>query len=234
MPPRLSTNRNLFLHEGPTWNEHPVLTHRGSLVVNYLERIEKTLCSAISAYPRTLGLRCDLRIPRVWELSEKALMSKFFEALAAQIDADAARRTKRGKRVHPCRLRYVWVRERSDSEHSHYHVCIFLNRDAYFTLGRFKMDEKPNCGVEAQATEPEARNNMFTKITRAWASAMSWRLDAMDGLVHVPENAVYTINVNSPDFVDQCNALFKRLSYFAKADTKQFGEGFNNFGCSRS
>ncbi|WP_369798860.1 inovirus-type Gp2 protein [Alcanivorax sp. HI0033] len=27
--------------------------------------------------------------------------------------------------------------------------------------------------------------------------------------------------------------LFRRLSYFAKAETKRYGDGSNSFGCSR-
>jgi len=71
------------------------------------------------------------------------------------------------------------------------------------------------------------------RIQEAWASAL-WMTPAQSrGLVHFPPNRVYRIDANSDQFLAQMVSLFTRLSYFAKAKTKQYGTGEHCFGSSR-
>lgn len=130
-------NNNLTYHTGELWNGLPVLTKRGPLLEPYLESIRDVMVRALQEHPRTLGIRFDLHFPVGWSGQEGEVISRFIESLKAHIAADLNRRLQERKdgRVHPCRLRYVWVKERGLSAVSHYHVFIFLNRDAYFTEG---------------------------------------------------------------------------------------------------
>ena len=70
-------------------------------------------------------------------------------------------------------------------------------------------------------------------IIRAWYSALGLELDDYHGLVHYPENCRYILDVNDRSFHGEYTNLLYRLDYLAKLDTKQFGDGDRNFGCSR-
>ena len=107
----------------------------------------------------------------------------------------------------------------------------------YFTLGLFGavpvVDDGNWDSPLPQTLEAVERKNMAERIRNAWASALGMRVENTIGLVHFPENATYHLNVNSTDFDMSYQALFNRLSYFAKVDTKHYGDGTNNFGSSR-
>ena len=99
----------------------------------------------------------------------------------------------------------------------HYHLCLFFNGNAYSSLGNYEL----------------GRDNMFNRIHKAWASALKGDTSFVQGLVSIPYNPCYRLNSNAADFEVTFRALFYRLSYFAKVDTKLFGDGSHCFGCSR-
>ncbi|EMM1255409.1 inovirus-type Gp2 protein [Klebsiella pneumoniae] len=43
----------------------------------------------------------------------------------------------------------------------------------------------------------------------------------------------YILDKNKPSFIFDYHDLLKRLEYLTKVDSKVFGEGDRNFGCSR-
>ena len=229
---RHSDNHNLTYHTGGIWNGLPVLTNRGPLLEPYLKSIRDVMVRALQEHPRTLGIRFDLHFPVGWNGPEGEVISRFIESLKARIDADLNRRRQERKdgRVHPCRLRYFWVKEQGVSAVPHYHVFIFLNRDAYFTLGSYKAAGQP---VWDDVPPEPARANMAERIINAWASALWLPPCMVRGLVHFPANACHSVDVNAPDVADQFQDAFNRASYFAKAETKHYGDGSKKFGCSR-
>jgi len=100
-------------------------------------------------------------------------------------------------------------------ERPHWHCVLLVNRDAYYGIGRIGSDEM----------------NMYDRIVAAWNSALGLVPGGDLGLVHIPHNPVYHLDRNSDgsDF----RGLFYRLSYFAKARSKQYGGSVNAFGGSR-
>lgn len=226
-------NQNLFLHAEPTWQGFHVYDQRGPLIQNYLERIQQVIQNAVQEYPRTWVVRCDLHFLTNGLEPDTAVISRFIESLKSQLAAHEHRKARDGKRVHPCRLRSIWVKEQGESRHPHYHVALFFNRDTYFTLGTFR---KPGFNLDPDVPwcipDPDDRN-MSDRIRTAWGSALDLGLEWATGLVHFPDNPTYDLDANDPAFPNQVADLFKRLSYFAKADTKIFGSGDNHFGCSR-
>ncbi|EKM1352328.1 inovirus-type Gp2 protein, partial [Salmonella enterica subsp. enterica serovar Typhimurium] len=50
---------------------------------------------------------------------------------------------------------------------------------------------------------------------------------------HFPENCKYVLDTNSTDFQQNYQALLTRLDYLTKVESKVFGEGDRNFGCSQ-
>lgn len=73
--------------------------------------------------------------------TDSGAISRFTNSLKAKLAADEQRKRKEGKRVHPNTLRYAWVREFTQNGKRHFHVFLFLNKDAYFHLGDFNLDD---------------------------------------------------------------------------------------------
>lgn len=70
-------------------------------------------------------------------------------------------------------------------------------------------------------------------VIRTWYSALDLELDDYQGLVHFPVNCRYILDMNDYSFSSEYCNLLNRLEYLSKYDTKVFGEGSRNFGCSR-
>ena len=68
---------------------------------------------------------------------------------------------------------------------------------------------------------------------KAWYSALGLTFEDCPQLVHFPDNCRYMLEVNDPDYLEVYHDLLNRLDYMTKLDTKVFGEGDRNFGCSR-
>ncbi len=216
MKVRHITNQNLTLSSQDTYNDYPIQTHCGALAINYLERIDKTLVYALLEHARTFVIRVDLRLPANKINDKTNVISKFFDSLKAQIRADLLKKEKGGIRVHPCTLRYIWVKEKDTSINNHYHVLLLLNHDTYHTLGDFKAEE----------------GNMAARIKKAWTSALNIDFGECVRLVYFPRNPTYSINANSKDAPQDINSVIHRTSYFAKVKTKSYGDGKRSFGCS--
>lgn len=217
MSKRHTENANLVLYTQPHYKGFPVITSHGPLIENYLDRIYETIHCALREHPRVVGFRVDLRLPLNYEDLDTRIISRFIESLKAQIKADQMKSARMGSRKHFSRVRYVWVREQNSSQSWHYHVLILFNQDAYKWLGRYDKDE----------------GNMSARIKRAWASALGWPLEQCKALVHFPDNPVYRINTNAAPYIIGLPDLFYRVSYFAKVNTKHYGDFSKQFGSSR-
>lgn len=234
-------NRNLILLLNQTeWNGFRIQQSREGIIENYLCGIYSTLNRTVTEYPRSYVLRFDLHVPKSGQArTDQKAISRFMDSLRDRLKADLARKARGGKRVYPCRLRYVWAREQKDSPFCHYHVAIMLNRGAYFTLGKItKAPDQTNACIDHEDSidfieNTQARENMFTRISAAWASALKIELTEVKGLVHIPTNPGYSINRNAAEFDQQFKAVFYRLSYLAKAITKSYGNHVMHFGSSR-
>jgi hypothetical protein len=203
------TNRNDKLID--TFQGMIVQTGSGRLDKKYLKRINQTLKRAVDKYPRTSAMRFDLRYPKNYTAVKNNHISKFIASLKAIIHADLQKK-KKGKSM----PMYIWVKEQDSSNNPHYHVVIFLNGNIYSHLGYFTAKE----------------GNTAARIRKAWASALGVNIIDIEGTVHYADNGTYTLKKNSPDYKKQYEALFYRLSYFAKKATKQCGDGSKNFGSS--
>lgn len=213
---RLASNKNLTISNQEAFNGYSVQSEKYLLINNYLVKIERTIQAALFEHPRTVAFRIDLRLPPNNVDKDSSVISRFTESLKAQIKADLLKKKRAGKRVHPCTLRYVWVREQDTSLQSHYHVVLLLNNDTYNTLGSFNADD----------------GNMSVRIQKAWASALGSDVFHSGRLVHFAKDGTYIVKVNSPTYIQDLDNLFHRVSYFAKVDTKVYGNKFKSFGCS--
>ncbi|UCX06280.1 inovirus Gp2 family protein [Shewanella glacialimarina] len=223
MNARHHENKNLVLLNGTNFRGIPV-NENYPLVVNYLETIQRVLDLALDQYNRLFIVRVDLHLPSRPECDDYPsefgtdVISRYFASLNAQIQADLSKKRNEGKRVHSCTLRFVWVKERHEALQDHYHVVLFFNKDTYHTLGDY--------------TQPG--HNLSTKIVNAWASALGIEYFQANPLVHFPRDTPYYIlGKDAYCFQSDYPLVFKRLSYFAKVDTKHYGNRSHSFGASR-
>lgn len=218
-----STTQNVTTSMADCWIYHQfaglfVNQNHGPLRTSYLDSIHQTIDLALADSPRTFAVRFDLHLPVDFDVNDTGVIGRFFASLKAQLDAADLQKLNEGKRVHPHNLRYIWVREIGSTGRPHYHVLLLLNHDRYRTLGSFENDE----------------GNMSARIKKAWASALAYPLEQVARLVHFPEHPEYRLDTKSEYFKEQLQALFYRVSYFAKLKTKVIGPKQRSFGTSRN
>ncbi|WP_140368117.1 YagK/YfjJ domain-containing protein, partial [Vibrio parahaemolyticus] len=98
----------------------------------------------------------------------------------------------------------------------HYHMVLFFNKDRYW-----------NCGVYSN------ERSLKKLIIDAWSSALGEHVENVGRLVNIPEKGEYYLEQNKYDFERKYRSLLFRLSYFAKKNTKHYGEGSRCFGTSQ-
>ena len=213
MNKRLATNTNIKLFQGNEYDGLPILDYVMSK--DYLKKIKITSRYALHDHTRSLIIRADLRVPIWMGNVDTALISQFIASLKAQIKADLQKKANAGSRVYPCNLRYVWAKEQDLSWHWHYHTLLFLNKDAYHTVGDINA----------------VNGNMAARIKKAWASALGLGIDETAGLVQFCGE--FHLDNNSPWINAHLSPVFEAASYLAKVATKNYGDHTKHFGCSR-
>lgn len=211
-------NSNLRLYSETTYLGFPVKTKRGPLIEEYLDRLYLTMQRALNEHPRTFAFRIDLRFPMSFDtdpyLESSSVIESFIESLKAKIKHNRALAKKKNGYTHGTAVRYVWAREVGDSGRPHFHFVMFLNNDAFHSLGMFET----------------GRDNLFNRLQGAWAKALGLSMSEVEGLVEVPDESYYCLRLNDPSSI---SAFFKRASYLCKAATKFYGNGCHGFGSSR-
>lgn len=196
---------------------------------DYLSRIESTLNHSLTDYTRIMALRVDLRFPQTDDnddmpthfINLDKVMSRFINSLNAKLEHYQYNKAKNNQRVYPNRLRYVWVKERVSSDLPHYHCVLIFNKDAYYHLGDYNLDE------------PSLR----TMITKAWYSALQFQLAPITNrgaLVEYPIHGKYCLDQNSSTFEADYAVLMERLSYLAKDYSKHYSASSRSIGYSLS
>ncbi|WP_263258977.1 inovirus Gp2 family protein [Pseudomonas oryzihabitans] len=212
-------NSNLHIHTAGLFEGFPVMIEKGPFIREYLSSLKRTIERALEQYPRILGFRIDLRLPCGIDLQAHVftnqVISKFIESFKAKIEHNRLMAREHNPYAHNCKVRYVWAREKGKSGRPHYHLLILVNRDAFHTLGKLQSENI----------------NMISRVQEAWASALGLEVDQIAGLVEIPNNPKYKVNRGDEMAL---SALFHRASYLCKAASKNYGQGYHGFGCSRS
>ncbi len=217
-----------------TLNEYRVAAERHYQKNGYtfdkdnLSKIVAVMNDAFTQYSRVFAFRVDLRFQQdpafgmylaLKPESGSRILKEFFSKIKWLIERDESERRYEGKRVHSTEIRYVWAKEQTaDAPCPHYHMMIFLNRDAYYKLGNYESE----------------RMNLANKIRVAWHSAVyDENINLQDckkmGLVHFPKNAEYLIERNDTESIKK---MLVRAAYLAKNETKRRGQGYRCFGGS--
>ncbi len=215
---RYHQNRNLRIHAGIDYCGLPIQVNKGPFSHEYLELLHGTMMRALQQYSRVLAFRFDLRFPDGIDCSDNyqtnQVLGRFLESFKAKIKHNRQMARAASQRAHDSNVRFVWCREIGGNVKPHYHVAILLNFDAFNALGKFET----------------GRDNMFNRLEQAWASALGLSVEAVTGLVEIPDNAAYCLLRNDPQ---SQAAFFYRASYLCKVATKVYGSGQHVFGASR-
>ena len=102
-------------------------------------KLEEVIRNALTDYSSIFAVRVDLRFtepevgcpdsPVCFQNAEGQVMKRFIASLKSQLRAYDERRKRTGVRVHPTKLRYLWVCEQDEAELPHYHLlilCVYL------------------------------------------------------------------------------------------------------------
>jgi len=212
-------NTNHRLHFEGTYRGFPVQPMHGPLIAEYLQVLYLTMYRAVSEHPRTFAFRVDLRLPEHMDAAPYEDSNRVIESFIASFKAKIRHNRNMAKqkydRVHDTTVRYVWARETGGYGKPHFHLVIFLNNDAFYTLGDFEYDKE----------------NIFNRLQEAWASALGLSVNSVTGLVQIPDNPCYHLHRDDPATLAD---LFYRASYLCKSATKFYGNGCHGFGASRS
>jgi hypothetical protein len=220
---RSKQNKNLKLTTKNTFRGMPILTSHGALCIPYLDKIYNTIEIALDNHPRLMAIRVDLRFPKLKAHQEWGnVMQLFIRSLQSQIDCTTRRKQRLGEIAHPCKVRYVWVKERSTSIADHYHLLLLLNKDRFNWVGTVK----------------NKKNNLGSLIVEAWARVVGIDYNEAIGLVFFSKDketksvVIHRLDSDSNSFDGDFEELFKHVSYLAKEKTKHYGEGSRCFGAS--
>ncbi|HBM2886263.1 inovirus Gp2 family protein [Klebsiella aerogenes] len=178
-------------------------------------------------HDRIFILRADFRfaqshvagepdMPTCFQRDDEKAITRAIESLKSQLREEHKRSGRAGK---PSPLGYIWARERVTGERPHYHLVLLFNKDVYGYLGDY--------------SKPDA-DNMGTRIQKAWCSAIGLEYPYYASRVEFPENhsAWFTRQdalTLSPDYY----GFLLRVAYMAKEYSKDFHDGYRNFGTSQ-
>mgnify|MGYP001773722924 FL=1 len=218
-PKRIPGNTNLRYWYDATYDGYPLMVDKGPFVEQYLEKLYQTMQYALADYARVFAFRFDLRLPHgkslPGDVMTNLMIRNFKTSLDEQVIWDRQRARNLNRSAHDCRVRMFWVRELGEvNGRPHYHCIVFLNRDAYRSVG----------GINSE------RNNMLNRIELAWARTLGLQVDEIRGVVHFPKGATH--HLTRTDYVGH-DEFFRRSSYLCKAATKHYGDGQHGCGGSR-
>ncbi|MDP5798607.1 inovirus-type Gp2 protein [Pseudomonas aeruginosa] len=216
---RHQKNTNLLLHYDNTYQDLPVMEDKGPFVSNHLSQLFTVMLSALVRHHRIYAIRFDLCLPADKSMHPSDaltnnIIKRFYASFKEKIKHDRKRAASINKRAHNSDVLYAWARESASQDQQHYHGIIFLNHDAYNSLGTYEL----------------GRKNNYNRLLESWASALRIPVEKAVGLVNIPPNATYRIDASDRE---SQKIFFRRASYLCKATTKQYGTGQHGFDCSR-
>lgn len=218
--PTLKRNTNLTYTRKWRYRGLQVLHERGPLITQYLDDILETMNKALDEFPEIVVYRFELRFPHwidtndIGELSPD-LITKFWASLVSQLKACVERLNRNGCNTPFSKLRNIWCKELPRMDWAqHYHCALVIDSSLFDLL----------CQV--------LQEGVFELLVKeAWARVIKVPVYEAPQAVWIPENNIYYVSKGDPNsYVD----AFHRLSYLAKSSTKNYDDGSQWFGSTRS
>lgn len=215
-----------------TQQEYSLLFNRmtqlyGKLDEYIFKRVIETTENSVGYYKRIRAFRIDLRFandhlpedfdaPAHFQNADQKAITRFFDSLKSQL---RVYRRNNGIISVLDDFKYIWVREKDEVFHHHYHLVLFFNRDIYYPLGDYSSDSS---------------SGLAAMIQKAWCSAINVNYPEYSYLVHFPDNCAYNLERKSAILQnDNYMGALKRFLYLAKMESKVGDDGYRNFGCSQ-
>lgn len=199
-----------------------------SSISSYMLRRSLDVTSNFSEkHDRIFTLRADFRfaqshatgepdLPLCFQNDDEKAITRALESLKSQLREEHRRSDRAGE---PTPLGYIWARERVTGERPHYHLVLLFNKDVYGYLGDY--------------TKPDA-DNMGTRIQKAWCSAIGLEYPDYAYLPHFPKNhSAWFTRDDTLTLNDDYYDFLLRVAYLAKDYSKDFDDGYRNFGTSQ-
>ncbi|EIO3983018.1 inovirus Gp2 family protein [Vibrio vulnificus] len=192
----------------------------------YLSSAHTVYRNALNSYSKILMFHVTLRLPLNFQGSTIGLMTSFTTALKRRVKRNLDKRRAQVVRVHSTDVHYVWCREVSSEQREHFHVMVMVNANTYRALGDYSSF---------------APHYLAGMVNGAWASALNLDSQQSKGLAHFSDVPALIETKRIPfscgyssygHFSDDYEAGFYWLSYLCKIATKEYGDGFRNFGYS--
>ena len=193
----------------PTYKGHPIMTDKEKKQGCYTEILDKErtmLEGATADHNKTLFFRFDLRYPTERNVPTGNQDIKRFNE-----------NYLKGLRRAGLDPRNIWVREQSREKHQHYH-----------------------CAVVLDGSKTQSPHNHLDRAERCWNRVVG-APEAAKGYVHrcetardgSPQENGVMLRRGDADFNEKFDGCFQRLSYLAKANTKDRSpNGRRQFGGS--
>ncbi|AXC29075.1 inovirus Gp2 family protein [Raoultella sp. X13] len=192
-----------------------------------LRRSLAVISNYLESYHRIFALRADLRfaqshvpgepdLPLCFQKDDEKAITRAIESLKSQLREEHKRSGRTGE---PRPLGYIWARERVTGEHHHYHLVLLFDKEVYAYLGNY--------------TESDA-DNMATRIQKAWCSAIGLDYPEYAYLPHFPKNhTAWFTRDDALTLSDDYYEFLLRTAYLSKDYSKDFYDGYRNFGTSQ-
>jgi len=168
-------NTNLALPDGATYLNSPVQKISGLFNTKYQHRRRQALVEALEQYPLVYAVRCVLYFPAEQRenhfMSDDDIITHFVESFKAQLLWDLSRALRRTLYRQECCVWFACTKE-EQFDQTAFDVTILLNHSVVFELGDLMTE----------------RNNMFKRLTGAWANTVGLPVTSGNGLVHLPRN----------------------------------------------
>ncbi|EHH2473195.1 inovirus Gp2 family protein [Vibrio parahaemolyticus] len=208
-------NHHTITHDR-TFNGKPLYYHKGGLVLEYLEDIDRVLTEALGQYPKLCVAHFNVRLPSDFDGDHSKVFSRFFRTLESETnELCLLKYRRRPHQYHQTVIRHVWVK--GDESTSQCHLVLFFDKRLYLCLGK--------SGGE--------RSRYLSRVRKAWDRAVETSCGRRClGLAYSPTDDVYELQKGDEAFPLQLNELFYRISRLAKPVPLSDDNRSMNFGCS--
>ncbi|MCC1497940.1 inovirus-type Gp2 protein [Alcanivorax sp. 1008] len=190
-----------------------VKSDKGPLVVPYLDAQLRLYEYLLHQWYLVFAYRFDLHFPADSYGWGSDVITSFNASLHSKIKHRANMFGCGHMDIGP---RFIWAKENKNSVNDHYHYCTLIDGNFISKSGTFNAESW----------------TLKKSIVESWAKALGISVKEAEPLVQHGENGDYLVELESSDFLQQLTNLFYRTSYFAKLDTKRYGDGSRNHRCS--
>lgn len=209
-------SRLVTITQDRTFNGKPLYYHKGGLVLEYLEDIDRVLTEALCQYPKLCVAHFNVRLPSGFDGNHSEVFRRFFRILESETNELCLMKyRRRPHQYHQTVIRHVWLKACEST--SQYHLVLFFEKRLYLCLGK--------SGGE--------RSRYLSRVRKAWGRAVETSCGRRClGLAYSPADDVYELQKGDEAFPLQFNELFYRISRLAKPVSLKGENRSMNFGCS--